>query len=144
MATLSSQTRAFLAQGPLAHVVTLNRDGSQQVSCTWVSVDGDTLVIASLPENQKIKNLRRDPRIVLSFETRSQDAMGLIEYLVVHGRATIHEGGAAALLQEQARVYIGPDVKFPPFDNPPPGFLVRVDVERIGGNGPWESERGES
>jgi hypothetical protein len=59
----------------------------------------------------------------------------------VHGRATIEEGGAAALLQEQARTYIGPDVKFPPMDNPPPGYLIRIEVERIGGVGPWREAR---
>jgi PPOX class probable F420-dependent enzyme len=137
MATLPESAREFLARGPLAHVVTLNRDGSPQVSCTWITVDGDTLVIASLREHQKIKNLRRDPRIALSFEASTKNSMGLTEYLVVHGRATIEEGGAPEMLQEQAYVYMGPSVKFPPMDNPPPGHLIRVHIERIGGAGPW-------
>src|SRR3954466_15691449 len=108
MAEIPDSARELLSASPLAHVVTTNRDGTPQVSCTWVSVDGDRLVIASLPENQKVKNLRRDPRIVLSFEATKKNAMGITEYLIVHGRATIEEGGAAELLQEQARGYIGP------------------------------------
>jgi len=139
MASLPEPAREFLASGPLAHVVTVNRDGSPQVSCTWITVDGDTLVIASLREHQKIKNLRRDPRIVLSFEAKTKNSMGLTEYLAVHGRATIEEGGAPELLQEQAHTYMGPGVKFPPMDNPPPGFRIRVHIERIGGVGPWVS-----
>jgi hypothetical protein len=59
------------------------------------------------------------------------------EYLVVHGRARIEEGGAPELLQGLAHVHLGPDVKFPPMDDPPPGFTMRVTVERVGGVGPW-------
>jgi PPOX class probable F420-dependent enzyme len=137
MAEIPDSARELLANAPLAHVVTTNRDGTPQVSCTWVSVDGDTLVIASLGENQKVKNLRRDPRVVLSFEATTKNAMGITEYLIVHGTATIVEGGAAELLQEQARSYIGPQAKFPQMDNPPPGYRMRIEVERVGGVGPW-------
>ena len=58
----------------------------------------------------------------------------------MHGRARLVEGGAADLLQELAHVYLGPDVKFPPMDNPPPGQIMRISVVRIGGVGPWMSE----
>jgi PPOX class probable F420-dependent enzyme len=136
-AILPPSAREPLASGVLADVVTLDRDDSPQVSCTWISVDGDTLLIASLPENQKVKNLRRDRRVALSCEAATKNAMGLTEYLVVHGRAAVDEGGAAALLQEQAALYMGPGVTFPPMDNPPPGYVIRITVERIGGVGPW-------
>jgi hypothetical protein len=55
----------------------------------------------------------------------------------VHGTATIEEGGAAKLLQELAHVYLGPEVPFPPMDDPPPGVRLRIAVERVGGTGPW-------
>jgi hypothetical protein len=55
----------------------------------------------------------------------------------VYGRARIEEGGAPELLQRLARVYLGPDVKFPPMDDPPPGFTLRTTVERLAGVGPW-------
>jgi hypothetical protein len=28
-------------------------------------------------------------------------------------------------------------VKFPPMDNPPPGYITRIIAEGIGGVGPW-------
>jgi hypothetical protein len=34
-------------------------------------------------------------------------------------------------------VYLGPDVRFPPMDDPPPGVRVRIAGERVGGIGPW-------
>ena len=41
------------------------------------------------------------------------------------------------LLQRLARVHLGPDVKFPPMDEPPPGVVVHIAVDRLGGVGPW-------
>jgi hypothetical protein len=49
----------------------------------------------------------------------------------------VEDGGAAELLQELAHVYLGPDVKFPPMDEPPPGVRLRIAVDRVGGIGPW-------
>ena len=62
---------------------------------------------------------------------------GLLQYLVVHGRARVTEGGAPELLQALAHRYLGPDVKFPPMDDPPPGFVLHITPERLGGVGPW-------
>jgi hypothetical protein len=81
--------------------------------------------------------MRRDPRVALSVEARTRNQLGLDEYLVVHGRARITEGGAAELLQRLAHVYLGPEVKFPPMDDPPPGYITHISVDRIGGVGPW-------
>ena len=63
------------------------------------------------------------------------------EYLVVHGHGRIEEGGAPELLQRLAEVYIGPGVKFPPMPDPPPGFILRTTIERVGGVGPWKDGR---
>jgi hypothetical protein len=65
------------------------------------------------------------------------NSMGLLEYLVVHGRGRIVEGGAPELLQHLAYVYLGPGTKFPPMENPPRGFITRITPERFGGVGPW-------
>jgi len=127
-----------ILEGPaLAHLVTLEPDGSPQVSIVWVGLDGDEIVAGHLPEHRKIRNMRRDPRVALSIEAGRHNQMGLAEYLVVRGRARVTEGGAAELLQRLAHVYLGPDVKFPPGDDPPPGYVTHIAVERIGGVGPW-------
>jgi PPOX class probable F420-dependent enzyme len=125
-------------EGPgLAHLVTVEPDGRPQVSIVWVGLEGDEIVAGHLPEHRKIRNIRRDPRVALSVETANVNPIGLTEYLVVHGRARITDGGAAELLQRLAHTYLGPDVKFPPVDDPPPGYITRIAVERIGGVGPW-------
>jgi PPOX class probable F420-dependent enzyme len=141
MGVLPESARAVLESDGLAHLVTINPDGSPQVSIVWVGLDDGNIVSAHLLEQQKLRNIRRDPRVSLSVETPESNAMGLREYLVIHGRATIEEGGAAELLQELARTYLGPDVVFPPMPDPPPGFRLRIAVERIGGIGPWADGR---
>ena len=137
MGVVPDSARAVLESPALAHLVTLNRDGSPQVSVVWVGLDGDDVVSGHLREQQKLRNVRRDPRVALTLETQVTNSLGLREYLVVHGRGTIEEGGAPELLQELAYTYLGPDVRFPPMLDPPPGFRLRIAVERIGGIGPW-------
>jgi PPOX class probable F420-dependent enzyme len=137
MAAIPDEARQLLESDALGHLVTLNPDGSPQVSCVWVGVDGDELVTASLGPRQKLRNVSRDPRVVVSVESDRSNEMGLVEYLVVHGRARVEEGGGPELLQRLAHTYIGPDVRFPPMDDPPPGQVIRIVPERFGGVGPW-------
>ena len=131
------EIKALIESGSPAHLVTLNPDGSPQVTLVWIGVDDDEIVAAHLPKNQKVKNILRDPRVAISLEAKTKSAMELTEYAVLYGEAHIQEGGAAELLQKLAYVYIGPGVKFPPMDNPPPGYVTRIRVDRIEGVGPW-------
>lgn len=137
MAEITPDAREVLESDELAHLVTLNPDGTPQITCVWVGLEGDEIVAAHLGRFQKVRNIERDPRVALSIETRTTNEIGLREYLVVHGRARIEEGGAPELLQRLAYTYIGPGVTFPPMPDPPPGFVTRIAVERLGGIGPW-------
>lgn len=139
MASLPDSARAVLESAALAHLVTLNPDGSPQVTVVWVGLDGDEIVAAHLAEHRKVSNIRNDARVALSLETQQRNPIGMTEYLVIYGTARITEGGAAEVLQRLAHTYVGPDVKFPPMDNPPPGYITHIAVDRIAGVGPWAS-----
>jgi len=142
MATLLlGSARAVLGSPALAHLVTLNPDGSPQVTAVWAGLDGDEIVAAHLAEHRKVRNIRNDSRVALSIETGTRNAMGLNEYLVVYGTARVTEGGAAELLQHLAHTYLGPDVRFPPMDNPPPGYITHIRADRVAGVGPWAAQR---
>ena len=134
---IPQEIRALIEAGTLAHFVTLNRDGSPQVTLIWLGLDGDDLVAGHLDEHAKVKNVRRDPRVAISLETSRRNSMGLIEYAVLYGEAHIEEGGAPELLRRLAKVYMGPGVKFPPMENPPAGFVTRIRVIKVAGVGPW-------
>jgi PPOX class probable F420-dependent enzyme len=135
---LNEAARRLIESGALAHLVTINEDGSPQLSVVWVRLDGNELVSAHLDGRQrKLQNIRRDPRVALSFEAEGDNGIGMRNYLVVHGRARITEGGAAQLLSALAQTYVGPGTVFPPMTDPPPGFLTHITVDRVGGMGPW-------
>jgi PPOX class probable F420-dependent enzyme len=135
------EAREVLESDRLAHFVTLNPDGSPQVTCVWEGLEGDEIDSGHLGTWQKVRNIERDPRVALSIEAKGANELGLQEYLVVYGRARIQEGGAPKLLQRLARTYIGPDVVFPPMPDPPPGFVTRITPDRLGGVGPWAPRR---
>jgi PPOX class probable F420-dependent enzyme len=137
MTSLPASARAVLESPALAHLVTLNPDGSPQVTVVWVGLDGDDIVAAHLGDYRKVRNVRNDGRVALSIETSNRNAMGLTEYLVVYGTAHVTEGGAPGLLQGLAHTYLGPDVEYPPMDNPPPGYITHIRVDRVAGVGPW-------
>jgi PPOX class probable F420-dependent enzyme len=135
---LSAAAKSLVDSSALCHLVTIDPDGSPQVSCIWVGADGDDIVFASMARRRKIENVERDPRVSLSIESTGLNERGLLEYLVVKGTATVAEGGAAELLQHLAHTYLGPEAVFPPgTDDPPAGFVVRITPTRIGGVGHW-------
>jgi PPOX class probable F420-dependent enzyme len=136
MTVLSAHARRVLEQPRVAHLVTLNADGSPQVTTVWVGLDGDEIVCAHLAQHQKVRNVRNDPRVALSIEAEGK-THGFDNYLVVYGRGRITEGGAPDLLQRLAETYLGPGVKYPPMPDPPPGYVTHIAVERVAGIGPW-------
>jgi PPOX class probable F420-dependent enzyme len=134
---LHQAARALLESDAVAHVFTLDEDGGPFVTAAWVGIEADEIVLATMQDQRKLRNLRRDPRTALSVASTTMNEWGLLEYLVVYGTARVTEGGAAEMLQRLAYTYIGPDVVFPNMPDPPPGFITRITPERLGGVGPW-------
>ncbi len=136
---LSEAARALFESAAVATIATINEDGSPHLSSAWVGMDGDEIVFATLPDQRKLRNLRRDPRIAIAVQSERINEWGLREYLVVEGTARITEGGAAAMLQRLAHLYLGPGVIFPGMPDPPPGYITHIAVERIRGVGDWQA-----
>lgn len=137
---LNDAARALIGAGADATLVTVNPDGSPQVSVVWVALqstpDGDELVAAHLSGNyKKLRNIRRDPHVALTVLAPSQPGQQR-EYLAVTGSARVVEGGAHELLSQLAVALLGSDEHFPP-PNSPEGYLTRIRVESAGGHGPW-------
>src|SRR5215510_6307255 len=89
--------RELLETGPLAHVTTIDPDGTPHVTLAWAGVDGERIVMATFfnLEQRKLRNVRRDPRVVLSVQAKQYQGQGLWPYAVVQGRVEqIIEGGA--------------------------------------------------
>lgn len=135
--TIHPDVRRVLESDALAHVATIDSDGRPHVTLAWVGIEADEVVFATLGDQRKLRNVRRDPRVTISFATDVTNEMGLREYLVIYGSGRVTEGGAPELLQRLAHTYLGPGVKFPPMPDPPPGYVTRVAIERVAGIGPW-------
>ncbi|WP_374159709.1 PPOX class F420-dependent oxidoreductase [Mycobacterium sp. G7A2] len=130
---LDDDARALIGDGADATLVTLNPDGSPQVSVVWIALqstpDGDELVSAHLAEYQKTRNIRRDPRVAVTILSRQAHPDIPTPYLSVTGEARIVDGGAPELLTDLAEVMLGSSEHFPPPDSPP-GLLTRIRIEK--------------
>ncbi|MEG8184313.1 PPOX class F420-dependent oxidoreductase [Nocardia terpenica] len=136
---LDPAARDLIGPGADATLVTLNPDGSPQVSVVWVALestpDGDELVVGHLSEHKKIRNVRRDPRVAVTI-LAPELGETMRPYLLLTGTARVVEGGAPQLLRELAKTLATPGAKFPP-DDAPDGYLTRIRIEKVGGVGPW-------
>jgi hypothetical protein len=98
-------------------LVTVNRDGSPQVSVVWMVVqstaDGDDqLVTAHLHEHQKIRNIRRDPLVAATIV--STDRSGpQTPNLSIKGMARVEEGGAPPTIDRAHHGDLRPRHQFP-------------------------------
>ena len=140
MSGLPSELRQLIETGPLAHLSTINADGSPQVTVIWIGLDGEDVISGHMGRYLKVRNVERDPRVVLSFEAPRDREAFLNPYAVLRARATVEEGqGAWELLDRLAKVYLSPVSEFPSPRGP--GYILRYAVEHIGGVGPWASPR---
>ena len=134
---LNEAARELIGNGADATLVTLNPDGSPQVSLVWVALrstaDGDELVTAHLAEHKKVRNVRRDPRVALTIVDPGDVGKSLRSYIAIDGTARIEEGGAPELLKELSQELLDPNV-FPPKDAPP-GFVTHIRIDKVGGVG---------
>jgi PPOX class probable F420-dependent enzyme len=138
MSGLPRELRDLIESGPMAHLSTINADGSPQVTVIWIGLEGDDLVSGHLSRRAKLRNIGRDPRVVLSLDAPRVPGVFLNEYAMLRARAVVQPSDEAwNLLNRLAKVYVSPDAEFPAPKGP--GYIVRYSVERIGGVGPWAS-----
>lgn len=134
---LNDAARTLIGQGANATLVTLNADGSPQVSVVWVELQGDDLVSAHLADYKKLRNVRRDGRVAVTIIGSDRGDEFVNPYLAISGTARIVEGGAPEVLQRLtenlAPEFVG---QFPPAEAPP-GFLTRITIDKVTGVGPW-------
>jgi PPOX class probable F420-dependent enzyme len=94
----------LLRQPSPCFVTTLMPDGSPQMTQTWVDTDGVHVIINTVQSHQKVRNVRRDPRVAVCVA----DPTDTSRYYAVRGRVdTITTDGAAAHIEALARRYLG-------------------------------------
>jgi PPOX class probable F420-dependent enzyme len=98
----------------MAHLATINADGSPQVTVIWIGLDGENIVSGHMSHHPKVRNVERDPRVVLSFDAPAEPGTFLKPYAVLKATATIETGEQTwELLNRLANVYVAPGAEFP-------------------------------
>ncbi|AWW40141.1 pyridoxamine 5'-phosphate oxidase [Streptomyces sp. AS58] len=97
--------RALLDGKNFVSVATIGPDGAPQNSVVWVKREGDTVLFSSTDGRQKVRNLRRDPRISLSVFDLT-DPYTSVE---IRGTAEILPDDDKRLPRELSHKYLGID-----------------------------------
>jgi PPOX class probable F420-dependent enzyme len=137
--SIPAPAQALLGSDALAHVVTTNPDGTPQVSVVWCGVREDRILFCTEGSSAKVRNIRRDPRVVLSIEDEARNLSGTQQHLVVTGRAEVIGPADKVLCDELCRVYVGRADHPLNLSRSTSAVTIAVEVERVGGNGPWVS-----
>jgi PPOX class probable F420-dependent enzyme len=106
-AEIPSTHRDLLTKKTFAHLATIMKDGSPQVTPVWFDTDGPYIRVNSAVGRLKDKNMRRDPHVALSI----LDPDNAYRYLEIRGRVVdITEEGGAAHIDGLAKKYMGLDM----------------------------------
>jgi PPOX class probable F420-dependent enzyme len=127
-ANIPDDVRALLTEQIFFHAATINADGSPQVSAIWADLDGDLVRFSTAEGRAKTTNLRRDPRIAISFTVPDNPYRNI----VLNGRAVEIENRGMDLIDHMARKYTGSAR----YEWARPGEVrvdVAVEIDRITG-----------
>jgi PPOX class probable F420-dependent enzyme len=95
---------ALLTSPSPCYLATTMPDGSPQITQTWVDTDGEHILINSVQGFQKIKNIKRDPRVALTVA----DSKNPFHYFQVRGRVLgVTTEGAVDHIEKLAHRYLG-------------------------------------
>lgn len=95
----------LLAAPALVHVATTGPDGAPQSTPVWFDWDGARVLIALTPGGQKVRNIRRDPRLAVSIVDPANPG----RYLEIRGRATVESDPDRSVLARIIGKYTGSD-----------------------------------
>ena len=102
--SLSEDLLALLRAPSPCFISTTMPDGSPQTTLTWVDTDGEHVLINTVDGFQKIRNIRRDPRVAVAI----LDPGNLSRYFSVRGAVTdITTDGAVDHIEMLAQRYLG-------------------------------------
>jgi PPOX class probable F420-dependent enzyme len=127
MAAIPDQYKDLLEKKAFAHLGTLMKDGSPQVTPVWFDHDGTHIRINSAKGRWKDKNMRNRPQVALSI----LDPDNPYRYMQIRGKVVdVTETGADAHIDSLAKKYLGED-KYPFRQPGEERVIYKVSVERV-------------
>ncbi|MDO3683417.1 PPOX class F420-dependent oxidoreductase [Micromonospora sp. C28ISP2-4] len=105
MAILSEEDLALLGEPQLAHVATVEADGTPHVTPVWVDTDGEHVVFNTAKGRQKYLNMSRNPVVAVSVADKADD----YRTLWIKGTVEFVTEGADEHIDRLAKKYLGQD-----------------------------------
>ncbi|WP_158890470.1 PPOX class F420-dependent oxidoreductase [Amycolatopsis anabasis] len=103
LARLTDEAARFFRAPYFSVLTTIGKDGQPHSSMIWVKRDGDDLLMVTVRDRQKWRDLVRDPRATLL----AHDPENPYHYVEVRGTVTLTEEGGRELMDELCRAYTG-------------------------------------
>jgi PPOX class probable F420-dependent enzyme len=127
MATNLDNYRDIFDKKSFAHIATVGKDGTPQITPVWLDFDNGLIRFNTARGRVKERNLRANPKVALSI----QDPDNPYRYVQIRGRvAEMTEQGADAHIDALAKKYLGQDRY--PFRQPGEvRVLVKVRPEHV-------------
>ena len=131
MATIPDQYKDLLQKKAFAHLGTVMKDGSPQVTPIWFDYDGTHVRINSAKGRWKDKNMRNRPKVALSIP----DPDNPYRYMQIRGTVTeVTENGADAHIDSLAKKYLGQD-KYPYRQPGEERVIYKIAIDRVNAQG---------
>src|ERR1700743_3156896 len=106
MAAIPDEAKHLFENKDFAHVATVNKDGSPQVSAVWVGLDGDLVTFNTAEGRVKTHNLHRDERVAISIAAQDNP----YENLIIQGKVVeMTRDGADDDIDALAKRYLDAD-----------------------------------
>jgi PPOX class probable F420-dependent enzyme len=94
---------ALMQQPSPCFISTTMPDGSPQLTQTWVDTDGAHILINTVEGFQKVKNIRRDPRVAVAVSDPDNPS----RYYSVRGKVlSVSSEGGAEHIEQLAQRYL--------------------------------------
>ena len=132
MAAIPDEAKHLFENKEMAHVATLNADGSPQVSAVWIARDGDLITFNTAEGRVKPNNLRRDGRVAISIT----DEENPYENVLVQGKVVeMTNDGADADIDALAKRYLDAD-SYPFRQEGEKRVIVKIEPEKVNHTNP--------
>jgi len=109
-----------------AHIATIMKDGSPQVTTVWIDRDGDTILINTAEGRVKEKNLKRDPRVAISIIGANPYSGAWIRGKVVG----MTKEGAVEHIDKLAKKYTGVE-KYQGYTPNEKRVIIRIEAQHV-------------
>jgi PPOX class probable F420-dependent enzyme len=122
---LSEAFQQILKSRSYGHLATIMPDGSPQVTLVWVDTDGRHVLVNTVDENQKVRNLRRDDRVAMTVTSSAHPAA----HVQLRGRVVdMTREGARRHVEALSRIYYGGPY---PLHHLGPRVILKIEPIRV-------------